>query len=70
MPWLVKALLLALKTKRGRQLLLAGGLGALDIARSERARALYARARKAATDPRRRQKAAGLVREGAIRLKR
>jgi hypothetical protein len=44
MPWLVKALLLALKTKRGRQLLLAGGVGALDLARSKRARELYAKA--------------------------
>jgi hypothetical protein len=44
MPWLVKALLLALKTKRGRELLLAGGIGAVDIARSKRARELYARA--------------------------
>jgi hypothetical protein len=44
MPWLVKALLLALKTKRGRKLLLAGGMGAVDLARSKRARDLYARA--------------------------
>jgi hypothetical protein len=44
MPWLVKALLLALKARRGRELLLAGGIGAVDIARSKRARELYARA--------------------------
>jgi len=44
MPWLVRALFLALKTKRGRKLLLAGATGALDLARSKRARALYARA--------------------------
>jgi hypothetical protein len=44
MPWLLKALLLALKTKRGRKLLLAGGMGAVDLARSKRARELYARA--------------------------
>jgi hypothetical protein len=48
MPWLVKALLLALKTKRGRKLLLAGGVGAVDLARSKRARELYARAWAAA----------------------
>jgi hypothetical protein len=48
MPWLVKALLLALKTKRGRELLLAGGVGALDLARSKRARELYAKAWEAA----------------------
>jgi len=44
MPWLVKALLVALKTKRGRELLLAGGAGAMELARSKRARELYAKA--------------------------
>ena len=44
MLWLVKVLLLALKTRRGRELLLAGGAGAWDLARSQRARELYARA--------------------------
>lgn len=48
MPWLIKALLLALKTRRGRELLLAGGIGAVDLARSKRAREFYARAREAA----------------------
>ena len=48
MPWLMKALLLALKTRRGRRLLLAGGAGAMDLARSKRARELYARALEAA----------------------
>lgn len=43
MPWLAKALLLALKTKRGRELLLAGGMGAIEVERSARARELYAR---------------------------
>jgi hypothetical protein len=69
MPWLVKALLLALKTKRGRELLLAGGMGALEIARSAQARELYARAREAAKDPRPRQKAVGIVRSAAERIK-
>ncbi|HEY3576682.1 MAG TPA: hypothetical protein VGK68_01655 [Gaiellaceae bacterium] len=40
----MKVLLLALKTRRGRELLLAGGVGAMDLARSKRARELYARA--------------------------
>jgi hypothetical protein len=62
-PWLVKALLLALKTKRGRELLFAGAAGALELARSERARTLYARAREAAADPRPRTKAALLARK-------
>jgi hypothetical protein len=70
MPWLVKALLVMLKTRRGRELLFAGGIGALDIARSKRARELYARAWEAAADPRPRQKAAGLVRSAAARAKR
>jgi hypothetical protein len=70
MPWLAKALLLALKSRRGRQLLLTGGLGALEIARSPRARELYVRAWEVAADPRPRQKAAGLVRDVAARVKR
>lgn len=70
MPWLAKALLLALKSKRGRELLFAGGLGALELARSERARELYARAREVAADPRPREKAAELVRTAAARIKR
>ena len=49
MPWLLKGLLLALKTKRGRELLFAGALGALEIAQSEKARRVYARARKVAS---------------------
>ena len=69
MPWLAKALLLALKTKRGRKLLLAGGLGAVDIARSRRARELYVRAWEAAASPRPREKAAGLVRKAAARYR-
>ena len=47
MPWLLKALLLALKSRRGRELLFAAGLGAVEAARSERARGLYARAANA-----------------------
>ena len=70
MPWLVKALLLTLKTKRGRELLFAGGVGAIEIAQSERARKLYARAWQLAADPRPRQKAVGLVRTAAARVKR
>jgi hypothetical protein len=56
MPWLAKALLLALKTRRGRELLLAGGLGAVEMARSERARELYARARGVAAELRLRER--------------
>ena len=70
MPWLVKALLLLLKTKRGRKLVFAGGIGAAEIARGERARRLYARAWDVAADPRPRQKAARLLRNAADRIKR
>ena len=70
MPWLVKALLLVLKTKRGRRLLLAGGAGAVEIARGERARRVYIRAWDAAADPRPRHKAARLARNAADRIKR
>jgi hypothetical protein len=70
MPWLAKALLLALKTKRGRELLLAGGMGVVEIARSKRARELYGRASEMAADPRPRQRAAGLVRTVAGKVKR
>lgn len=69
MPWLAKALLLALKTKRGRELLFAGGVGAIEIARSRRARALYARAWELAADPRPRQKTVGLVRNAVRKVR-
>lgn len=70
MPWLAKALLLALKTKRGRELLFAGGVGAIELVRSERARQLSASVRKVAADPRPRQKAARLVRNAAGKFRR
>jgi hypothetical protein len=70
MPWLAKALLLALKTRRGRELLFAGGIGALDIARSKRARELYARAWEAASDPARREKAVELAQRAADTVRR
>lgn len=70
MPWLAKVLLLALKTKRGRELLFAGGMGAIEIARSRQARDVYARVWEVATDPRPRRKAAGFARNAARRVKR
>jgi hypothetical protein len=70
MLWLAKVLLVAMRTKRGRELLLAGATGAIELARSERARRLYARAWVVASDPRPRQKAAGLVRDAAGRVRR
>jgi hypothetical protein len=70
MPWLAKALLLALKTKRGRELLFAFGLGAVEIARSDRARKLYGRALEVAADIRPRQKVVGFARTAARRVSR
>jgi hypothetical protein len=48
MPWILKALVLVAKSKRGRELLLAGALGAVELARGERARRLYGKARNLA----------------------
>jgi len=48
MPWILKALLLVARSKRGRELLFAGALGAVELARSERARRLYGKARSLA----------------------
>jgi hypothetical protein len=70
MPWLAKVLLMVLKTKRGRELLFAAAIGVAEIARSERARRFYARARGVAADPRPRQKAARFARNAAATIKR
>jgi hypothetical protein len=70
MPWLLKGLLLAAKSKRGRELLFAGALGAFELARSDRARKLGAKAWGAASDPDRRQAAADGLRKAAKRIKR
>jgi len=53
-PWLAKALLFALKSKRGRELVFAGAVAAVELAQSERARELYAKSREVAGDARRR----------------
>ena len=45
MPWIVKALLILAKTRRGRRLLFAVGVAAIELARGERARKLYGKAR-------------------------
>jgi len=51
MPFLVKGLLIALRSAAGRKLLLAAAVGVVEVARSDRARAAYAKARELATDP-------------------
>jgi len=46
--WLVKGLFVLAKTRRGRRLLFAGALAARELAQSERARKLYAKALRSA----------------------
>ena len=50
MPWIVKGLLVLAKTRRGRELLFATTLGVMEIARSEPARKLYAKAGKSVNE--------------------
>jgi hypothetical protein len=50
MPWIVKGLFILAKTRRGRQLLFTVGLAAIELARGDRARKLYARARTSVND--------------------
>jgi len=51
MPWILKGLFILVKTRRGRELLFAVGLGVFEVVRSDRARTLYAKARTSVTDP-------------------
>jgi hypothetical protein len=51
MPWILRALFLLVRARRGRKLLLAAGLGLLDLAQSDQARKLYASARAKVVDP-------------------
>lgn len=44
MLWLAKALFIVARSRRGRRLLIAAGVAAADLAQSERARNLYAKA--------------------------
>jgi hypothetical protein len=55
MPWIVKGLVVLARTRKGRKLLLAAGLGLLDLAQSDQARRLYATARTKVIDPALRQ---------------
>jgi hypothetical protein len=51
MPWVLKGLLVLTKTRRGRKVLFAAGVAAAEVARGERARKLYAKARTSVNDP-------------------
>jgi hypothetical protein len=50
MPWIVKGLFIMAKTRRGRELLFAAGLAAIELAQGDRARKLYAKARTSVND--------------------
>lgn len=60
----------AVRTRRGRRLLLLGATHAVRLARSPQARHAYARAWEVAADPRHRQAAQRAVRSAARRVKR
>jgi len=55
MPWIAKGLVVLARTRKGRKLLLAAGLGLLDLAQSDQARKLYTTARTKVIDPALRQ---------------
>jgi hypothetical protein len=46
--WILKGLFVLAKTRRGRKLLFAGALAVSELAQSERARKLYAKALRSA----------------------
>jgi hypothetical protein len=66
----VDVMLFGLKTKRGRRLVVLGGLGAMRLARSPQARRAYERAWAIAAHPRPRAAAGKAVRSAAGRVKR
>jgi hypothetical protein len=70
MPWIVKAVLLLAKSRRGRELIFATGLTAIEISRGDKARKVYAQARATVTDPAVRQSLDKGVRGVVSRLKR
>ena len=49
-PWIVKGLFILVKTRRGRELLFAVGLAAIELVQGDRARTLYAKARASVND--------------------
>jgi hypothetical protein len=70
MLWLIKGLLVAMKSRRGRRLVFLGVTGAVKLAQSERARVAYARAWSVATDERPRRKARAAARRVGAKVKR
>jgi hypothetical protein len=46
MPWILKALFILARSRRGRRLLFAAGVAAIELAQGDRARKLYASVRE------------------------
>ena len=65
MLWIVKALFLLAKTRKGREALFAVGLGVIEVARGDQARKLYAKARSVVDDPTLKQKVSRSARKVA-----
>jgi hypothetical protein len=70
MPWLIKALFILVKTRKGRELLFTAGLTAVELAQREEARKLYAKARASVNDPALRQKLKRSARRAAQTIRR
>jgi hypothetical protein len=70
MVWLLKGLMVALKSRQGRRLLFLGLTGAIKLAQSERARTAYAHAWRIATDQRPRRTATAAVKRVGSKVKR
>ena len=70
MPWLIKGLFVLVKTRKGRELLFAAGLTAVELAQGEQARRLYAKARTSVSDPALRQKLTRRARRAAQTIRR
>jgi len=69
-PVMLAAARYAIRTRRGRRLLLLGATHAVRLARSQQARHAYGRAWEIAADPRHRRAASSAVRSAARRVRR
>ena len=70
MPWILKTLFILAKTRRGRKLLFATGLAAIELAQSDRSRKLYAKARASVNDQAVKQKVTRSARRVAQAIRR
>lgn len=63
MPWILKAVLLAARSRRGRELLFSGMLAAIELAESERMREAYGKVQARLAGLRPRGQVSGLARK-------